>query len=344
ALGIVTAPHGTHILWEHKQSTPITNPDPTLTQELATAGHEIPPGFGIAQIPIPPQACVTYRLSNNDGPPSADPLNHDATGELGSLLTHPTAPRDGTAGLDRWPPRSPLHICPHPADRLRLDRNVLGRRCTLRIFTSGQLTKTTPVLFLLDGDHWLHLHDAPSALTTAVTDGLLPPHVLVLIPSPADPQARTDFLTSPTLTSALPGPILTMCDTWLSQHGSQRTHTVIAGQSLGALAATRAAATTTQFDALLGQSPAFWWTDTNPTDPLNAPPGGDTARHLPDLHNMRIRFTVGEDEKAMHPHVNAVTKALTEANIDVLTRTVPGGHDHACWRTTLFEELVTLWT
>ncbi|RRQ07919.1 hypothetical protein CXF34_08355, partial [Corynebacterium bovis] len=105
-----------------------------------------------------------------------------------------------------------------PGSRLRLDRAVLGRRATLRLdVPDADDTDTTatasdvpdaarplPVVVVLDGDDWIHLHDLTTALDTAVTRGLLPPHARVFVPAAPD---RAEFA-DPAAAEGLVGPLL----------------------------------------------------------------------------------------------------------------------------------------
>ncbi|GAA1482632.1 hypothetical protein GCM10009624_30720 [Gordonia sinesedis] len=347
----------------------ITPVDPARLPELTGAHEDWPDHPGAVVVPVPGGASVSYRIVRGDGPALADPRNADGAGELASLLTHPDAAREGPGGLDLWSPRPPWEREPSSGlDRVpisvRLDRAVLGRRATIRLFLPPARHPTVavsegisgaqvperdvlPVVVLLDGDDWRHMYDAPAAFAAAERAGHLGPHVLVLVPAPADEGGREAELTGDGIGPALAGPVLDAVDRAMADHGLRRARTVVAAQSLGGIGAMRATLSGAggTIDAVVAQSPSFWWPAPSGGHPLDGPAGGVTAREIVDSQtDFTARFTVGDREPAMRRHVDAVVEALVRAGADASCRTVPGGHDHAVWRGALVADVAAALT
>lgn len=338
-----------------------------LARLTGEPGISVPSSPGVARVSLPPHTTMSYRIAHGTDLATADPFNRDGAGELASLLTHPDAPRYGLAGLELWPPRVPGADAAGRRQRLRLDREVLGRRATLHVAMpqAHPGTPAVPVVLLLDGDDWIHMYDAMTAFATAEALGALPAHVLVFVPAPARENDRVHELTSGTLPAAITSEVLAAVEDLMASHGLRRGYTVIAGQSLGGLAALRTvtpggipthhaasnsahtpkAPTARGIDAVVAASPSFFWPAYSDTDPLGGPDGGVIRTEITgsvdpvSLHNISFRFTVGEQEPAMHRHIEAIAAALADAGATARLRRVPGGHDHAVWRMTLVEEV-----
>ncbi len=116
---------------------------------------------------------------------------------------------------------------------------------------------------------------------------------------------------------------------------------VIAGQSLGALAALSAALEAPgRFGLALSQSGAFWW------------PGEDEGElggaALEELYAVRERVPVrlfveaGSNERRLLDRNRDLRSTLVERGYEVTYREYRGGHDYACWRGGLADGLVAL--
>lgn len=316
----------------------------------------LPASPGVARVEISCPA-TSYRLAVGEGAPGADPLNADSPGGLVSLLTHPHAPRSGLDGVDLWRPGS-AEMADDVAQsarpqRIRLDRGVLGRRATMHL--SGPRRPATdgvvPVVLLLDGDDWLHLYPLASALAAAATE-VLDSVALAYLPAPLDRSEREDELTSAATASAVATSVLAAVDADLLGRGLRRGHTVLAAQSLdgvaavrAAVAAARAGSATQGIDAVVAQSPSFWWPAPAMGGPLDGPDGGAVLEELDDdtlelsSPALSFRFTVGRGEPEMHRHVDAVRAALADRGARATMRVIDGGHDHAVWRLALVRDL-----
>lgn len=337
-----------------------------LTSLTGDDALTFPSPAAVAYLPVAASAARSYRIATGDRLPAADATNDDSAGELMSLLTHPDAPRAGIDGIDMWPPRSAESV-PAPsnrAHRLRLDRAILGRRATLHLHLNPAPSEPSdaddaasshqnpvvevPVVLLLDGDDWMHMHDATGTFATAVSRSMLAPHALAYVPAPPDRDARTREMTDPATGAALSSAILDAVDTELARLHRRRGHTVVVAQSLAAMPAVRAAMnapTGHGIDAVVAQSPSFWWPAPTVGDPMDGRPGGDVHAEIirrdggDSLRDIEFWFTVGIDEAPMHRHIDAVATALRDHGAPVHSRVVPGGHDHAMWRLAMLADV-----
>ncbi|AFA71693.1 putative esterase [Gordonia polyisoprenivorans VH2] len=333
-----------------------------LAALVGDAPLPLPASPGVARVEIAFPA-TSYRIALGDDAPGADPFNADSPGGLVSLLTHPHAPRSGLDGVDLWRPDSADSVeeaaeSSRP-QRIRLDRGVLGRRATMHLSAPRRPAADgiVPVVLLLDGDDWLHLYPLSSALAAAAAGSaewvsVLDSVALAYLPAPLDRSAREDELTSAAMASAVATSVLVAVDADLLGRGLHRGYTVLAAQSLGGVAAVRAAVVAAGagsavrgIDAVVAQSPSFWWPAPAMGGPLDGPDGGAVLEELGgdtlDLSSpaLSFRFTVGSGEPAMHRHVDAVRTALTDRGARATMRVIDGGHDHAVWRLALVRDL-----
>ncbi|RRO99872.1 alpha/beta hydrolase-fold protein, partial [Corynebacterium bovis] len=237
-----TAP-GTAVVFEDPWRTAAADTAASDTAAGDTADPDAPPTGPSAaplSVTLAPGTAATYSLLV-DGTRTADPANPDAAGPTASLVHHPSVDRS------LWPARPADAVADMPGSRLRLDRAVLGRRATLRLdVPDADDTDTTatasdvpdaarplPVVVVLDGDDWIHLHDLTTALDTAVTRGLLPPHARVFVPAAPD---RAEFA-DPAAAEGLVGPLLDTVTGAVAAAGARPGPVVLVGQSLGGLGA-----------------------------------------------------------------------------------------------------------
>lgn len=126
-----------------------------------------------------------------------------------------------------------------------------------------------------------------------------------------------------------------------------RSHTVLAGQSLGgvtALMAARHAPDT--FGLVLCHSPSMWWTPDGTGRPFMFT-GTDTSWVSEYILSapapaVRIRLCVGSLEGATVPHVQQLHQRLLTASVDSHCAIYTGGHDYAWWRGALIDGLALL--
>ncbi|MEV0307754.1 alpha/beta hydrolase-fold protein [Nonomuraea fuscirosea] len=300
-----------------------------------------------AEVAMPARLRVTYWLVS-DGAAYADPFNPVGAGGDRSIAATPDAPDQ-----PHWPAVGADDILPLPRVRLRWISERLaglggklggrpgerpgGRRRTVRVHPAGG---GGPIVLLLDGDDWLHLHPAMTAFDSAVSRGDLPPVTLLFLPV-LDRDA--EFGCRPELWEAVRDELLPL----VAESGvpADAGRLVVAGQSLGGLSAVYAAL---EFPELVSrvacQSGSFWWTPaaSGLADPLGGPVGGVVAERLrrrPDLSGLRVAFDLGEHEPRMLPHGELVETLAAEAGATVRVSRSPAGHDRASWRHALLRDV-----
>ncbi|MFJ4970682.1 alpha/beta hydrolase-fold protein [Streptomyces sp. NPDC088755] len=284
-----------------------------------------------AEVPMPQRLRVTYQLVA-DGTPRADSLNPVGAGADRSIAATPDAPPQ-----PHWPALGPDDILPLPATRLRWNSERLGGRRTVRVHPVGG---GGPVVLLLDGDDWLHLHPAMTAFESAVAAGEMEPVTLVFVPAK---NREAEFTCRPQLWEAVRDELLPLVAR--SGVAADLDRLVVAGQSLGGLSALYAAL---EFPELVSriacQSGSFWWAPgaEELPDPLGGPVGGALAERLrrgADLSRLRCAFDVGQHETRMLPHCE-LTESLTErAGATTRISRSASDHDRAGWRQALLRDV-----
>ncbi|MDN3024053.1 alpha/beta hydrolase-fold protein [Streptomyces sp. S.PB5] len=284
-----------------------------------------------AEVRMPERLRVTYRFLV-DGDAYADPFNPVGAGAEQSIAATPDAPAQ-----PHWPVVGADDVLPLPRVRLRWASDRLGGRRTVRVHPVGG---GGPLVLLLDGDDWLHLHPAMAAFDSAAAAGDLPPVTLVFLPAK---DRRTEFACRPALWQAVRDELLPL----VAESGvpADPDRLVVAGQSLGGLSALYAAL---EFPELVSrvacQSGSFWWTPAagDVPDLEGGPVGGHLAARLregPDLSGLRVAFDVGEHEPPMLPHC-ALVESLTErCGATVRASRSASGHDRAGWRHALLRDV-----
>ncbi|MFJ3882553.1 alpha/beta hydrolase-fold protein [Streptomyces sp. NPDC090077] len=284
-----------------------------------------------AEVRMPARLRVTYRFLTDDGS-YADPLNPVGAGGDRSIAATPDAPPQ-----PHWPAVGADDVLPLPRTRIRWASERLGGRRTVRVHPAGG---GGPVVLLLDGDDWLHLHPAMTAFDSAVAAGDVPPVTLVFLPA-KDRQA--EFGCRPELWEAVRDELLPL----VAESGvpADLDRLVVAGQSLGGLSAVYAAL---EFPDLVSrvacQSGSFWWTPqaSSLPDPLGGAVGGTIAARLrerPAPAGLRIAFDLGEHETRMRPHCELVETLAEKAGATVRTSRSAADHDRAGWRQALLRDV-----
>lgn len=202
-----------------------------------------------------------------DGDAYADPFNPAGAGPDRSLTATPDTPPS-----PYWPLVGADDVLPLPLTRLRWNSARLGGRRTVRVHP---VAGGGPVVLLLDGDDWLHLHPAMTAFDAAAGAGAMPPVTLVFLPAK---DRAAEFTCRPALWETVRDELLPL----VAGSGlvAETDRMVVAGQSLGGLSALYAAL---EFPGLVSrvacQSGSFWWGPgvMDLPDPLGGPAGGALA-------------------------------------------------------------------
>ncbi|MFG2620768.1 alpha/beta fold hydrolase [Streptomyces sp. NPDC048507] len=284
-----------------------------------------------AEVPMPARLRVTYRFRAGDGS-YADPFNPVGAGGERSIAATPDAPAQ-----PHWPVVGADDVLPLPRTRVRWASERLGGRRTVRVHPAGG---GGPVVLLLDGDDWLHLHPAVTAFDAAVAAGDVPPVTLVFVPSK---DREAEFGCRPELWEAVRDELLPL----VAECGvtADLSRLVVVGQSLGGLSALYAAL---EFPELVSrvacQSGSFWWTPqaVDLPDPLGGPVGGAIAARLrerPAPPGLRIAFDLGEHETRMRAHCELVEELTARSGAAVRTSRSASGHDRAGWRQALLRDV-----
>ena len=210
-----------------------------------------------------------------------------------------------------------------------------------------------PLVLLLDGSRWQHDLPIHAALAAQTAAGRLPPAVYVLIDAVDGLRRERDLACSAVFWQALQAELLPQVAA-LAPHSGAADDTVVAGQSLGGLAAVYACLHFgRRFGAALSQSGSFWWPQ---VELLQAPPGqpcprrpgarGELARWLaqqpPAAVPRRVFLEVGRREDVMIDLNLSLRDALAAAGHVVAYREYEGGHDALCWRGGLIDGLCQL--
>lgn len=284
-----------------------------------------------AEVRMPARLRVTYRFVAGDEA-YADPLNPVGAGAERSIATTPDA-----CVQPHWPVIGASDVLPLPRTRIRWASERLGGRRTVRVHPAGG---GGPLVLLLDGDDWLHLHPAMTAFDSAVASGEMPPVTLVFLPAK---DRLAEFVCRPELWEAVRDELLPL----IAESGlpADPDRLVVAGQSLGGLSALYAAL---EFPDLVSrvacQSGSFWWTPDamDLPDWFSGPVGGTMAARLrerPKMSGLRVAFDVGEHETPMLPHCGLVETLAEQAGATVRVSRSASGHDHAGWRHALLRDV-----
>ncbi|WP_433826568.1 enterochelin esterase [Actinoplanes sp. CA-015351] len=197
-----------------------------------------------------------------------------------------------------------------------------------------------PVMVLLDGDIWGPLLPVAPVLDNLIAAGRIPPLVALLPESGDQPTRFTEYACDPAFTEYLATGLIAEAGHDLNLT-SDPSRTVIAGQSLGGLAAAFAGFSHPErFGNVLSQSGAFWWKSSTPDD-VDA----EWFAHqvaLAGRRPVRWHVEVGLDEWVNLRPNRHLRDVLTARGYELTYSEFAGGHDRLCWRERFGEALSTL--
>lgn len=254
------------------------------------------------------------------------------TGAPQSVVRLPAAPDDAD-----WTRR------PHtPRGRFAVHTMPGGRRVWLYRAAGTAPGDRLPVAVLLDGEMWGPAMGVDALLDNLVADGALPPLAAVLPESGGSAARWAELTCRPEHVAFLAGELLP----WAARTGGALTadpaRTVVAGQSLGGLAAAYAVLRAPErFGGAAVQSGSFWW----PTRGDGA--GGEerlTAAYAaaPPHPARRLRLSAGRQEWVTLPANRRFAAAALRAGHAVRYDEPDAGHDYAAWRPRLAADLTAL--
>lgn len=225
---------------------------------------------------------------------------------------------------------------------------VAGQKRRVRCYLPEVVeSKPMGLLVLPDAEIWFDHVGVLNALNIAVKNGRISPMAVLGIDN-RDESDRAEILGG---RSELVLDIARHLVPQLRANHSDtvwagRSHTVLAGQSLGGVTAFMTALYAPDiFGTVLSHSPSMWWNperkipvmftenDTSWVSEqiLSAPP-----------KDVRIRLCVGSLEGAMVPHVQHLHQRLSAAGVKSDLSIYTGGHDYAWWRGALIDGLTGL--
>ncbi|HEX5740494.1 MAG TPA: enterochelin esterase [Pilimelia sp.] len=192
------------------------------------------------------------------------------------------------------------------------------------------------LLVLLDGQIWGPLLPVAPILDNLVAAGRIPPTVALLPDSGEGAGRAGDYTCRPAFAEFLARELVPAAAGALPVT-ADAAHTVIAGQSLGGLAAAHAALRAPhRFGTVLTHSGAYWWPHLDGAAPEWL--AGAVSRR--DRAPLRWDLGVGADEWiSVGPH-RRLRDALRARGYPVRYAEWDGGHDRACWREELAAGLV----
>ncbi|NHC14113.1 enterochelin esterase [Motilibacter sp. E257] len=216
----------------------------------------------------------------------------------------------------------------------------LGSRRVWAYTPAAPAGSALPLLVLLDGEMWLHRLSIVPTLDNLIADGAVPPLVAVM-PEAGTREARfRDLSCSDSFTRFLATELAPWASASLGAT-EDPARTVVAGQSLGGLAAAYAALEhPDRLGAVLAQSGSWWWPSANPD---GVPPEALTRR-VRERASVPVRFYLenGTDEWVSLEPARRLRDALRGRGYTVDYREFCGGHDQACWRGGIADGLTAL--
>ncbi len=211
-----------------------------------------------------------------------------------------------------------------------------------------------PLVLLLDGQHWGRNMPIFAALDETTASGRLPAAVYVLIDAINGECRERDLACNATFWRDLQLQLLPRVAA-IAPHSLDANRTVVAGQSLGGLAAMYAGLHWPQrFGRVLSQSGSFWWPHVEllhspPGEPCTRKPGmrgwlaGQVEAGTLPAGRLVIYQEVGSREDVMIDVNDSLRDALRTAGHSIAGYVVfEGGHDRLCWRGGLIDGLTKL--
>lgn len=209
---------------------------------------------------------------------------------------------------------------------------------TVHVYTpAGTLPSPLPVVVLLDGQAWMPA-DITATFDNLIADRVVPPFLAAVLGYPFGP-VRVRGLTRPSVHLSY---LVDELMPWLTRDFGATTdpaRTVLAGQSLGGLAATSAALSRpSRFGNVISQSGSYWWLGGSEGE-LS---GADVIAAASAPSRVRFWLEAGAFERELVEGNRDLYAALTGTANPAAYREYAGGHDFACWRGGLADGLIAL--
>jgi enterochelin esterase-like enzyme len=249
-----------------------------------------------------------------------------------------TWPNHGSASVLSLPdaPTQPW-LEPRDVPRGTVTRHTLGAS-SLWVYAPVS-TQDACLAILFDGEIWDGIGITP-VFDNLIAAGAIPPTVFVGIDSIHE-MPRNEALTRPSvLEPFLLEEVLPFVHNGWSVTGDPA-RTVVAGQSLGGLAAAQIGLDHPgRFGRILTQSGSFWRTASGPGE-IDAPTLLDAYAATPRVP-LRFFQEAGSLERTLLLRNRIFHGLLLDRGYPVTYREYAGGHDYACWRGGLADGLIDL--
>ncbi|MGW0608402.1 enterochelin esterase [Streptomyces sp. NPDC002640] len=196
-----------------------------------------------------------------------------------------------------------------------------------------------PVVVLFDGEMWQPELEISVLLDNLIADGAIPPVAAVLPESLGSECRYRELACRDAFVEFLSTELLPWAGTLLPL-AVDPSRTVLAGQSLGGLAALYGVMRAPErFGNALSCSGSVWWPNHAETDGEWLT-GAIREHGVPE--GVRLWLSAGEQEWVLLPASRHLRDALAERRADFAYREFNGGHDYLCWRTELADGLTAL--
>jgi len=307
---------------------------------------------------LPPGLRTSYQLCPvRDWPLRGQPLDPDRWAEvIAAGLPDPSCPDWLPPGCTYGNPDAPASVLSMPGalpqpwvarrpgvPRGSLVRTPLKGGSLVHVYRSpGASDRRAPLLVIFDG-HRLLATDVTATFDNLAADGVPGPLTAVLVESirgsaPRGPSRIISLTVAAELESFVFDDLLPAVEARYPVTGDPARQ-VLAGHSLGAVAALHLAARRPGlFGSVVAGSPALWWPGQNG----QISGAGVAAAYLNAPRPGRLFLDAGTEEGDLLKHTRAFHDTLMKAGHDVTYREFRGGHDHACWRGSLADGIITV--
>ncbi|MEP3350752.1 MAG: enterochelin esterase [Marinomonas sp.] len=206
--------------------------------------------------------------------------------------------------------------------------------------TAAEVTEELPVVFLFDGQFWAQHLSIFTDLDALTSQGQLPPAQYVFIDSINTKTRSHELACNTVFWQALQQELIP----WISTQfniTSDAKKTIVAGQSLGGLAAVFGAFHwPDRFASAISLSGSFWWPDVD-----SLPGEGELIQQIEQAEtstSLNLVLEAGCYENDMLEVSKAMAKTLKKKGHNIHFQEFRGGHDWLCWRYSLLRSLIKI--
>jgi enterochelin esterase-like enzyme len=318
---------------------------------------------------LPAGARFAYTLSINDplvleGPRAAERAATQQADPLNPKKSWNYAPGAGVheyssmAELPGAPPQPWISKRPGvpegKVEHTHFKSDLLGNERKITIYTPAAYQKggaPADLLVLFDENAYIDRVPTPTILDNLIAAGSIRPTIAVLIANPSQETRVKELSPNPTFADFLANELVP----WVRAHyrvAAEPGRTVVAGSSLGGIAATYAALRHPEiFGNVLCQSGSFWWA---PDHRFGGDPLTETnwlAKQFIESPKLPIRFYMdaglfevdfsGSGGAILEPS-RQMRDVLLAKGYEVHYKEFASGHDYLNWRGTLADGLIRL--